>query len=193
MKKNLTYILFFLLLKSSFGQTDFKNNSAFVELLGNGGSWLSVNYERQIHYKKLPLIHNTMRVGFTFSSNKYDHSTIYNFPFELNTLIGRQKHFIEIGLGLTAFHGTSNLNDTLIPIGEKTNYWDTYILRIGYRYMGDGTVFRVAPLLGLVNTTTQSKKRELVFGIGISLGGIFNFKKNKSSETNYKKDLKKGN
>ncbi|MBI3502292.1 MAG: hypothetical protein HY063_10910 [Bacteroidetes bacterium] len=176
---------FLLFGQQSNGQTnELKNNSAFVELLGNGGSFFSINYERLFHYKKVPLLHNSLRLGFAFGSNKYDNTTIYNFPIEINTLIGRQKHFIEIGFGLTAFHGTSNLNDTLLPIGERTNFWDTYLLRVGYRYMGDGVVFRVAPLLGFVNIKTQSTKRELVLGFGISIGGVFNFKKSKPSETN---------
>lgn len=185
MNKNILYILIFFIGELSFGQTELKNNSAYVEFLGNGGSFVSVNYERLVHYKKDGIIHSTFRFGFSFSSNRWDKTSIYNIPLELNTLIGKQKQFAEIGFGWTAFLGTSNLNDTLTPVGYRTNFWDTYFIRLGYRYMGDKFLFRIAPLAGFTGVTPQSKKRELIWGFGISFGGCFNFRKTKNINDAY--------
>jgi hypothetical protein len=181
------FVLLFLFTNLT-GQTEkLKNNSVYLELLGNGGSWFSVNYEKMLHYNEKIPIHNTFRIGFSFSSNRFDHKPIYNIPFEFNTLLGRQKHFIEIGFGLTAFIGTSNLKDTILPIDFRTNFWNTYFIRIGYRYMGDGIVFRASPLIGFTGKTSTSNNREAVFGLGISIGPVFNFRREKNIIDGYSK------
>ncbi|MBL7936843.1 MAG: hypothetical protein JNM51_13645 [Bacteroidia bacterium] len=176
--KKILLIYFTLTCSLIFGQeTKLKNNAAYLEFLGNGGSWVSVNYERIIHYTKTKYIHNTIRIGFSWSTNRWDKSPIYSFPIELNTLIGENHHFIELGVGLTPFIGTSNLNDTIIPYDQKSNYTETYFIRLGYRYMGKGVVFRVAPLLGYVRVNQLTQKRNAILGFGISIGGVFNFRK----------------
>jgi len=121
--KKLLLIYFTLTCSLIYGQeTRLRNNAAYLELLGNGASLVSVNYERLIPYEKAKYIYNTIRIGFSFSKNRWDKSPIYNLPIELNTLIGKSGHFIELGVGITSFFGTSRLNDSIIPREHKSNY-----------------------------------------------------------------------
>jgi hypothetical protein len=155
-----------------------KNNSIYAEFLGNGGSVVSLNYERLFHFKKTNLMQLSSRIGFSFSSHRYDHAAMYNIPMEFTTLLGRKKHLLEIGFGWTAFIGTSNLKDTIIPKGYRTNFDYTYFIRVGYRFISDnGLLLRIAPLIGLGHNPPQSKVLTLVPGFGLSIGYCFNFRK----------------
>ena len=149
-----------------------------MEIIGNGGTLLSANYERIIHFKKNDFINLVLRGGFSFGSRSYDHTTTYNLPLEINTLVGRKNHYIEIGVGCTPIFGNSNLQDTLIPVGYKSNFDYFYMLRLGYRYISkNGILFRIAPLAGFFHKPPQDPRLQLGWSLGISIGYCFNFKK----------------
>ena len=101
--------------------SDQRNNSVYYEIFGNG-LWVgSLNYERII-----PISPNTgiaLRSGLSFYE-KF-------FPLaEINFLFGREKRYLETGVGYTRFHE-----------GELI------FLRLGYRYSGNkGFLFRAAPI-----------------------------------------------
>ncbi len=96
-----TYITSFLIMVIRINSQDFipKKNSLYVEVFGNSNAILSINYERIFQTKKTNIINFPIRIGFSSAKNKYDKTGIYIIPIEFNTLIGKRKHFCEIGIG----------------------------------------------------------------------------------------------
>lgn len=95
-------LIFLLCLFSYFSKAQNvtrKNNSIYAEFLGNGGSFISINYEHVFKAGKKNLIQFSSRIGFSFSSSKYDKATMYNIPLEFSTLIGKKRHLLELGVG----------------------------------------------------------------------------------------------
>jgi hypothetical protein len=136
MKRRFILIIILLaLVTTSFAQT-IKNNSVYVELLGNGIVY-SVNYDRIIqisnHFKLAP------RVGITYwpqsESSRYSSFII---PFEVNALWAKRaesKNFAEGGLGLNLI----GLKDYYGYDPAKGNLWKNKFarvttVRLGYRH-----------------------------------------------------------
>jgi hypothetical protein len=156
-------IAFFLLSGTVFGQTDlkgrgsnvdFRKNSLYLELLGNGGVY-SVNYDRMIPMNVREII--SLRVGLSTMYEKDSEILHPGFVSEVGVLSGGVLHFFDAGLGYTMFQG---FPDRLI------------IFRAGYRYMGTkGFMFRAAPMY-IYNTESGD-----VFGdslwFGTALGYTF--------------------
>ncbi len=107
-----------------FTQTDFKKNTFYFELAGNGG-FLSVNYERQIQNKTGFGYH----VGIGIGDSKPD------FPMGMTYIYGfgkKSKSFIEFGAGITL--AEQSLWDEHAPNIDSYPYKPGWVLSIGYRH-----------------------------------------------------------
>lgn len=155
-KLSLLIITLFLLSINTYSQEDaffedkpshFKN-SAFIGALGNVESLLSINYERFFYFSKNDWIKYYFRTGFGFNENEYGGSHNYKLAFELNSLIGKRRHFLDAGLGYTpvlnmresqSYH-TKNIN--------KGYFYYFYTIRMGYRFhVTDNSYFGISYLL----------------------------------------------
>lgn len=155
-----------------------KNNTVYGEFFGNAQSLLSVNYEKLINLKNNEYFTFGIRVGAGIARTRFDHKIAYNIPIEFNTIIGRNKNNLEIGVGYTQIIATSNLNDTIIPKVYKRNFDYALFFRLGYRLINEkNLVFRVAPLIMFVHDPPLDNTLKLQYTIGLSLGYCFNLKK----------------
>lgn len=166
-------IYFLFVINCVYSQENEKaiKNAIYGELLGNGGTWVSINYERLFNVEKISFIKFGARVGFTYAKNRYDSKIGYNFPIEIIGLVGKKVHYFELGFGYTPYFGTSDLNSPQFPEGYKTNYDFMYVGRFGYRYVENNKfLFRVAPLLLIGHSKPQSSRLVTRLGFGISMG-----------------------
>ncbi|MDR5592052.1 hypothetical protein [Christiangramia sp. SM2212] len=150
-------------------QDSIKKNSIYTEIGGNGVLY-SINYERLYNVSKL--INITSRIGYGyFTINRIKANSI---PFEINGLyaIAKQKHFIEIGSGIT-YLDTKDLNDDPLDITALI-----YAARLGYRYQKPtgGIMYRIGitPLYDFYSDKQNLIRSKVWFLIGgISIG--YNF------------------
>ena len=151
-----------------------QRNAVYVEIFGNGVGILSGNYERTICSSQNNLFHESIRVGLSLGTSKFNETTIYGFPIEANTLVGKMKNHLEIGLGWTPIIGTNNLNDTLLPVGYRSNYNYAFTIRFGYRFVNhNGFLARIAPLAEFTQTPPESPVLSLSWNFGLSFGYAF--------------------
>jgi len=119
MKKYLLSALLLALGLTGLSQGSFKQNSAYLELGGNG-TLLSLNYERQLSYQP--------GLGFRAGAGFYSAS-----PFELTIPVGvnylfnlyNRKVFAELGFGVTYTKADVKL---YIIIDRKEPYTENYSL-----------------------------------------------------------------
>lgn len=79
------------------GQSDsLKKNRLFIEIAGSGGLG-SLNYERAFAKKKYN--EYTLRLGISLAPIDRNNGIGIIFPIMLNTLIGKNSHKVELGLG----------------------------------------------------------------------------------------------
>lgn len=119
-----------------------KNNTVFLELLGNGIVY-SLNYERKFHALEGKTFAG--RLGMAYIPKGFNGSDDYG-PSVLGELVyihGRKKHFFEMGGGLSYFYLKNDYKEFLhLDTDFKTKlYWEEPdcsellgVLRIGYRY-----------------------------------------------------------
>jgi len=131
------FILFSSLIVHS--QTDYsvtlKKNTVYFEFIGNA-VFYSINYDRLFDItEKLKV---SSRIGFHYSDNLFGNKNrLIGSPVEISGMysIFRNKHFLEIGSGLTYLNNLNQSND---------HVEDLIILavRFGYRYQKpDGGIF----------------------------------------------------
>ena len=157
-----------MLTSSAYCQRPNKNG-AYVEFLGNAGSWLSLNYEKSLAADKEEANRLAARAGLSFSFNQYVHHIAFHFPLELIGIHGRGKWKLEYGLGYTAYFGTSNLDDDRIPEEYKSNYGSWIIPRIGIRHDGRNRgLFRLAPMY--VWEIWSNGRSRSFWSVGLSIG-----------------------
>jgi hypothetical protein len=150
-----------------------KKNIGYLELAGNAQTLFSLNYERLLLRNTDTSVFWNFRSGVGLASNKYDHHTVFVFPIESILLFGGKRHFAEVGIGCRPDIGTSNLNDTLIPYDERSNFNFAFTVRLGYRYVSnDGTMLRFSPVI-LWDSNLPKKSLNCRLSLGIACGISF--------------------
>lgn len=121
-------------------KTSGKQHAFYIELLGNSFLW-SVNYDWIFFDKGILKISG--RVGVTYMPHwkRFTEVRGPGIPLELNFLLGKKAHFIELGLGATYFY--------FYEPYDRINYnFLMENLRLGWRYQkpGSGLLIRIAVL-----------------------------------------------
>lgn len=133
MKKKMTmmFLIFFGISNANAGM-----NSAYLELLGNGGLY-SVNYERFLNEDLYGI-----RAGFSTisSSENGDTTSVYTAPIMFVKLFGKDSNYLEVGFGRT-FVSASVHNDSLNLKGDGGIWTGCF----GYRYQSEaqGALFKI--------------------------------------------------
>src|SRR6476659_1409442 len=85
-------------------QVPVKKNTVFMELLGKGTKY-SLNYDRILKSKEKWKLAG--RIGGSYN-NSFDvfNEQLISLPLELSYLRGRDRHFLEIGVGATPVYWT---------------------------------------------------------------------------------------
>jgi hypothetical protein len=133
--------------------------NVFVEL-GGQGLLITANYDTRFTKKRNGI---GGRVGIGYLSADDDHIT--TFPLSLNYLLGKEKHFFEVGLGATIF-ATTDENSLFL---DETNSNVIGTMSFSYRVqpVDSGVSFRA----GL--TPVFNSDFFLPYFAGISLGYTF--------------------
>ncbi len=153
-------ILLVLITCSAFAQDDsVKTKSVYFELAGSGG-FGSINYEKL--FSKKNNTEFTWRAGLSLAPIDKNNGTGIVFPLMLNTLIGKNAHKLDLGLGQG------------ITITTKGNFFALTTAAIGYRYQpaAKNWFYRITytPLISyLVDFQIQQ-------WAGVSIGYTFNNK-----------------
>jgi len=122
-KKKAVIMLITLFTQVSFGQSDsHKRKSVFFEIAGSGGLG-SFNYEK-LFFKK-GNIEFTWRAGLSFAPIDKNNGTGIVFPLMINTLIGKNSHKLELGLGQG------------LTFTTKGRFFPLTTAAIGYRYQSE--------------------------------------------------------
>lgn len=158
---SISTILFFCLIAPGlFGQSEItKRKSVFFELAGSGGLG-SLNYEKC--FLKKNKTDFTFRAGLSFAPIDKNNGVGIVFPVMINSIIGKNDHKIEFGLGQG------------LTITTKGSFFLLTTAAIGYRYQPDEKkwFYRVTytPLISyLVDFQVQQ-------WAGVSIGYTFNTK-----------------
>lgn len=160
MKRAIILVLFILTTSIFFGQDVYiKKRSLFFELAGSGGLG-SFNYEK--HFFKKKNTEFTWRAGLSIAPIDKNNGAGIVFPLMINSLMGKNSHKLELGLGQG------------ITITTKGQYFALTTAAIGYRYQPETKkwFYRVTytPLISyLIDLQIQQ------WG-GISIGYTFNTK-----------------
>ena len=116
MSRKIIFNLLFLFSSTiSFGQ---KTKSIFIEFAGSGGLG-SINYEKCFSLKEK--IAFTWRVGLSAIPVDRNNGNAIVFPLMINSLIGKSKNKLELGIGQG------------ISITTKGNFFSLTTAAIGYR------------------------------------------------------------
>jgi hypothetical protein len=123
MKKSLALLLLSLISFRVFAQSDsIKRKSFFFELAGSGGLG-SINYEKA--FQKVNSTEFTWRAGLSIAPIDKNNGNGIVFPLMVNTVIGKNAHKIEFGLGQG------------VTITTKGSFFFLTTAAIGYRYQRD--------------------------------------------------------
>ena len=155
-------------------------NTVFLELGGNGMLY-SPNYDHLLIYSKW--FRTSARAGVFFN---WWESKPFGFPLEINGLVGKNKHFLEIGAGVMYSYGIEYIHWNAPNVLGKEGY-DPYSAihisgRIGYRFQQSkgGFFLRVAytPIARLITDNPYYPKGERGFDnffnwFGISISRSF--------------------
>jgi hypothetical protein len=149
-------------------------NAFYFELAGNG-IYYSLNYDRILYQKNS--FKTSARIGVEVLPNKLQDFQDLRpaMPIEVNALVGKGKHHIETGLGLTPYiddkYGFVDRdgNRHLAKQGKKITTMS--LIRIGYRYQKTegGLMFRA----GFTPILFQGNNFDPVPFAGVSIGKSF--------------------
>ncbi len=155
-------------------------NSVYLELAGNAGRY-AFNYGRLIYQKGAFMVIGS--VGFSLWQDRYrvEGSTIWYpvLPLEFSALIGRRKHHLEFGLGITPYLlpeiNFSSVSGTFVQT-KGPNFVRTIVpIRVGYRYQKPegGFFFRVGytPFFGVPDRMKENWYFQPIhagLGLGVS-------------------------
>ena len=146
---------------------NFNRQSFYLEFAGNGRSDLCLNYER-IYSSSKSWLHYAARIGIAFATRNFDSSGIVNIPCEVTLLLGKSKHFLEVGAGYTVSLQRSNTDTSVTPQLHYNSLSGIYCFRIGYRFaVKDGVLVRFAPSLQLEQNPVL--KADLSWGVSIGV------------------------
>ena len=177
MKQFLLIIFFIFNVVLVFGQHDSINqnhskNTVYFEMLGNSIGY-SLNYDRLLISSEK--FKTAGRIGLSYFPPVIPPEHFIVMPIEISELIllGRKKHYFEIGAGLT-------LNYQLYQGNNNSYFGNDYInrslktiavFRLGYRYQKEnGGFFWKAGLTPLYEITNNNDERMIVpnmFGIAV--------------------------
>lgn len=143
-KALLISILLFSFISASAQDEDekeFRKNTVYLELLGNGG-YYSLNYDRIFEIK--PKIKISTRIGFTYFPDLFGNGFRQVGPLtEVSILYSlfNNKHFLELGSGLSYFHQGYMINPGY-TYNEAVLF---FIPRLGYRFQqpNGGLFFKI--------------------------------------------------
>lgn len=123
MKLTISILILTFILALTYGQTDFvKRKSVYFEIAGNGGVG-SFNYEK--HLIKKNNNEFTWRMGLSLAPIDKNNGTGIVFPLMINSLIGKNVHKLELGLGQG------------ITFTTKGGLFALTTAAIGYRYQAE--------------------------------------------------------
>jgi len=123
LKKKTFIILLIIITQLTYGQTDFdKRKSVYFEIAGSGGVG-SFNYEK--HFVKRNNTEFTWRVGLSLAPIDKNNGTGIVFPLMINSLIGKNPHKLELGIGQG------------VTITTKGSFFALTTAAIGYRYQSE--------------------------------------------------------
>jgi len=123
MKITVSIILLTVFTQLSVAQTNSdKRKSIYLEIAGSGGVG-SVNYETHFHKKNNTEF--TWRAGLSLAPIDKNNGTGIVFPLMINSLIGKNSHKLELGLGQG------------ITITTKGSFFAMTTAEIGYRYQSE--------------------------------------------------------
>ncbi len=134
MKKRIKQVLFWCLLTGiAFGAHAQQNNELlqkntfYLELVGNG-MFYSLNYDRilvvQQNWKMSGRIGGMYLPGLDYNDRQ-----MIGLPLEVSYLRGRNKHYLEVGLGFTATYDTYRLGESRVKDLALMG-----VARVGYRH-----------------------------------------------------------
>jgi hypothetical protein len=139
MTKTLLLILTLLIASYSIAQ---KSKSVFLELGGNGGLG-SVNFDSRFNKSEKGFGY---RAGFGFipPTNSFGVSdpAIWTVPIGLNYLIGKSRHYLETGIGVTFYFYDGTGSDFWGNTEVKKGTGIFLIPSAGYRYSPYGKSFQ---------------------------------------------------
>jgi hypothetical protein len=144
-------------------------HAVYLEILGNAGTLLSLNYERILNPHSRAKLHYSLRTGLAAYKRRQDSVWVLNFPFEANFIYGKHKNYIESSIGYTASFGKPLVDSEYTPPAHFERYDHIYIFRLGYRYMYEGILVRVTPIYIYYPDFIN----KIVFSACISLGIAF--------------------
>jgi hypothetical protein len=171
----------------SFGQGEGaganKVNTLYLEFAGTGGAPLSINYDRVVLRHSGYMASITTGLGYCPIR---DMKPILGVPFTLNLSVGKTKHFLELGSGITYNSGIVQAewqySDGFPSTGSsgrnseslKALYWT---FRAGYKYQRPegGLFFRIGftPMLRVKTYSNLTDDRDLVPAFGLGMGHTF--------------------
>lgn len=175
MKKIISFFLLFLASKVNAQDTNYINikpapqihkesarssskNAVYFELLGSTFG-IGINYERRIINAPMLALNARIGVGSLILVNAFP-------AFGLNTLIGKEKHFLELGFNTIRTYGID-----LFSIQGNITWIGNPIL--GYRFISpNGFLFRLS-FTPLVNTFSDDLGSDFFPFGGISIGKMF--------------------
>lgn len=167
MKSN-TFLLFFIILLFSTGlvkaqenKSDYKRaQNIFVEI-GGQGILFTANYDSRFSNKRNGL---GGRVGIGYISESGNRAT--TVPISLNYLLGKDKHFFEMGLG-TTFFASGNDSETFSFNDSERNFVGTMSFSYRLQPIDHGFSFRAG------FTPIFNKDFFIPYYAGLSLGYSF--------------------
>ncbi|WP_147238676.1 hypothetical protein [Mucilaginibacter hurinus] len=159
-KTLLTIAISILFINTAKAQSDKRAQNVYAEFLGPGIT-VSVNYDTRFGERRDGF---GGRIGFGYFPVAYL-SSAKSVPVQINYLVGKRSHFLEVGLGATYTNvGVDNYNNFW---GFKTETGVVATSTVGYRYqpLNKGINFRLSanPLIA----------QKFEFSGGVSLGYTF--------------------
>ena len=157
MKPVACLLILIVISTKTFGQTDHKPKSVFLEIGGSGGLG-SVNFEKLFYQKKNTEL--TWRAGLSIAPIDKNNGTGIVSPLMIHAILGPSSHKLEFGLGQG------------ITVTTKGSFFALTTASIGYRFQSEtkNWFYRITytPLISyLVDVQVQQ------WG-GISIGYTFN-------------------
>jgi len=147
--------------KDSTVQQNIKSkNAIFIEGLGSSASFVSLNYDRIIFQSEITKLTISAGVGLfpVVDKENIAHKNvyyIYGLPVSTNLLLGKKKHYAELGVGVSYSKG---LEASFSSTGRVVLSEMLFLVpRVGYRFQRNqgGFFFRIGftPLVLLKNYT----------------------------------------
>lgn len=151
----------------------FPKSTVFIDLLGEAYMLYSINYSRTI--KQFSNSCYSFRIGLGYLPKKDGWKSVIGIPISFDITKGRNRNFLEIGLGFTYNRGMGQVADGNMVNGvSNVDYASTLYktFRIGYKRMYNNVFIKVGLLsfyrLHDFRITTQSE--EFFIFPGLSIG-----------------------